>query len=145
MLAELRDELQEVRSLLVAGETAAAAMRLDTALQQLATHRLLTTSEAAEVLGIRSVNTLKALVRIEGIETVMHGNRMMIPLSEVERIRESARVRGIHAADRAHDAAENLGAKEGLTQEEMDALSAGRPGTPPWRHETTTNDQRHSA
>ena len=91
------------------------------------------------MLGIRSVNTLKALVRTEGIETVMHGNRMMIPLSEVERIREQCAVRGIHAADRAHEAAENLGAKEGLTQEEMDALSAGRPGTPPWRHEVATH------
>ena len=41
MLTELRDELQEVQLLLAAGETAAAAARLDTALQQLATHRLL--------------------------------------------------------------------------------------------------------
>ena len=88
MLAELRDELQEARSLLAAGETAAAATRLDTALQWFEAHRLLTTSEAAEVLGIRSVNTLKALIRAEGIETVMHGNRMMIPLSEVERTRK---------------------------------------------------------
>ena len=62
-------------------------------------HRLLTTSEVAEVLGIRSINTLKALVRVEGIETVLHGNRMMIPLSEVERLHDTARVRGIRVAE----------------------------------------------
>jgi excisionase family DNA binding protein len=133
MIPELRDDLEAIRSLLEAGETAAATRKLDAALQGLEAHRLLTTSEAAEVLGIRSVNTLKALVRAEGIQTVMHGNRMMIPLVEVERLRGSERVRGIRAADRAHDAAEALGTPEGLSQEEMDSLSASRPGTPPWQ------------
>lgn len=135
MIADLRDELRAVRSLLATGETGAAACKLDEALQGLDAGRLLTTTEAAEVLGIRSVNTLKALVRTENLQTVMHGNRMMIALSEVERIREGAPVRGIRAADRAHDAADALGAQDGLTQDEMDALSAGRPGIPPWRRE----------
>lgn len=145
MIAELRDELRAVRSLLAAGETAAAVTKPDAALHGLEARRLLTTSEAAEALGIRSVNTLKALVRAEGITTVMHGNRMMIPLAEVERIQGSARVRGIRAADRAHDAAEGLGAPEGLSQEEMDALTAGRPGAAPWQCEPAAADQRHSA
>ena len=145
VIAELRDDLQAARSLLATGDTGAAAHKLDDALQRLAAHRLLTTTEAAQVLGIRSVNTLKALVRVEGIQTVMHGNRMMIPLSEVERIRESARVRGIRAADRAHDAADALGALEALTQDEMDALSAGRPGTPPWQRDRAQAGHRQSA
>jgi hypothetical protein len=145
MIADLRDDLRTVRALLAAGDTAAAAQKLEDALQALDGQRLLTTTEAAEVLGIRSVNTLKALVRVEGIQTVLHGNRMMIPLSELERIRDSARVRGIRAADRAHDTAEALGAPDGLTQDEMDALSAGRPGAPPWQREQTQADHCQSA
>lgn len=109
MLAELRDDLHAIRALLAAGDAAAAARKLDEALVGLEGRRLLTTSEAADLLGIRSVNTLKALVRAEGIQTAMHGNRMMIPLAEIERLRGSARVRGLQAADRAHDAAEDLG------------------------------------
>jgi hypothetical protein len=58
---------------------------------------------------------------------------MMIPLSEVERIRDHVVVRGIRASDLIHDATEDLGSPEGLTQAEMDALSAARPGTPPWK------------
>jgi hypothetical protein len=145
VIAELRADLRTVRALLDAGETVAAARKLDEALAGLDAHRLLTTTEAADVLGIRSVNTLKALVRVAGIQTVMHGNRMMIPVSEVERLRESAQVRGIRAADRAHDAADALGTLEGLSQEEMDALSAGRPGIPPWQRAQDQASQRQSA
>jgi hypothetical protein len=145
MIAELRDELRSVRSLLTAGEIRAATLKLDEALQELETSRLLTTTEAAEILGIRSVNTLKALVRTEDIQTVMHGNRLMIPLSEVERIHDSARVRGIRAADLAHDVAEALGVPEGMTQDEMDVLSASRPGTPPWRRKQERAGERQTA
>lgn len=97
----------------------------------------------AEILGIRSVNTLRTLVRVEGIPSVMHGNRMM-PIFEVERLRNTARVRGVWAADRAYDAAEDLGASGGLSQEEMDALSAGRPGVPPWQADQRSDDERRS-
>jgi hypothetical protein len=70
---------------------------------------------------------------------------MMISVSEIERIRDSARVRGIRAADRAHDAADRLGAPDSMTQDEMDALSASRPGTPPWQQDQSHSDRRHSA
>lgn len=145
MMTALREDLRVIRALLTTGDTAAAARKLDETLQGLDAQRLLTTSEAAAVLGIRSVNTLKALVRVEGIETVMHGNRMMIPLCEMERLRDTARVRGLRAADRAHDAAEELGAPDGLSQEEMDALAASRPGVPPWQRVRRPDDARQSA
>jgi hypothetical protein len=57
---------------------------------------------------------------------------MMIPLSELERIQDSTRVRGIRASDRIHAEAEILGAPDGLTQEELDALEEDRPGYLPW-------------
>lgn len=145
MVTKLRADLRAIRSLLAAGETAEATLKLDETLESLGALHLLTTSEAAEILGIRSVNTLKALVRTENIPVVMHGNRMMIPLAEVERIQEGTGVRGIRAADIAHDAAEALGGPDGLSQEEMDALSASRPGTPPWQSDPTASGQRQSA
>jgi hypothetical protein len=94
---------------------------------------LLTTTEAAEVLGMRSVNTLKVLLRTENVPTVKHGNRTMIPFSELVRLRSSERLRNLQAVDRLHDEIADLGADQGMTDEQLDALNAGRPGTPPWK------------
>lgn len=93
---------------------------------------LLTTTEAAEALGMRSVNTLKVLLRAEGVPTVKHGNRTMIPFDELVRLRSSERLRDLQAIDRMHDETACLGSDEGMTEELLDALNAGRPGTPPW-------------
>lgn len=80
---------------------------------------------------IRSVNTLKALCRHDDIKYVMRGNRMMIPLSEIERVQDSPVVQGIRASDRAHDRLEGFGG-DGLTEQEMEDLHASRPGVLPW-------------
>jgi len=73
---------------------------------------------------------VKALVRREGLHYTAHGNRMMIPVAELERLRDSAVVRGLRAADRAHEATADLDGD--LTAAERDALRAGRPGRAPW-------------
>lgn len=131
-IAELRHDLEEARARLREGDADRALDTVDRALRALDGERLLTTTEAAQALGIRSVNTLKALVRTEGVHTVSHGNRMMIPLAEIERIQGSERVRGIRASDRMHDATEWLGRDGGLSEEELEDLEAGRPGRLPW-------------
>ncbi len=130
-IAELRQELQQAREHVLHGDRDLALGTLEHALRELDRERLLTTTEAASCLGIRSVNTLKLLLRVEGIRTVQRGNRTMIPLAEVERIQESERVRGLRASDRMHDASEALG-HEGLSEAELETLEAGRPGTAPW-------------
>jgi hypothetical protein len=94
---------------------------------------LLTTTEAAEVLGIRSVNTLKVLLRTENVPTVKHGNRTMIPFGELVSLRSSERLRNLRAVDRLHDEIADLGADRGMTDEQLDALNAGGPGTLPWK------------
>ncbi len=94
---------------------------------------LLTTTEAAEVLGMRSVNTLKVLLRVENVRTVKHGNRAMIPLAELVRLHDSERVRRLQAIDRMHDDIADLGSDEGMTEEQLESLEAGRPGTLPWK------------
>lgn len=94
---------------------------------------LLTTTEAAEVLGIRSVNTLKALLRIENVPTMKHGNRTMIPVSELVRLRSSERVRNLRAVDRLHDEIADLGTDQGMTSEQLTTLNTARPGSLPWK------------
>ncbi len=102
-------------------------------MKDLAPGRLLTTTEAAELLGIGSVNTLKLLVRHLGINYELHRNRRMIPMSELEQLQNSSVVRGIRASDRMHHATKDLGAIDGLTPEQMEDLEANRPGRVPWK------------
>ena len=130
-IAELRTELERLRAQVETGDTDAAIRTIDEAIKELDGDRLLTTTEAASLLHIRSVNTLKLLCRRGDIPFVMRGNRMMVPMSEIERVQDSEVVRGIRASDRAHDALEWFGG-DGLTEEEMETLYASRPGPVPW-------------
>jgi len=48
-------------------------------------------------------------------------------------VRDSERVRAIRAADKLHDVSAAFGVPEGLSDEEMEQLSAARPGRLPWQ------------
>lgn len=136
-VTDLRKDLEHIRASAQAGDVNEVVQAVDRALQALDGSRLLTTTEAAELLGIRSVNTLKALVIRNGIPYERHGNRMMLPLAEVERLRESPLLRGLRASEALHDTIADLGPTgrdgEGLTAEEMQDLEAARPGRLPWQ------------
>lgn len=132
-VTDLRKDLEHIRASAQAGDVNEVVQAVDRALLSLDGSRLLTTTEAAELLGIRSVNTLKALVTRYGIPYERHGNRMMLPLAEVERLRESPLMRGLRASDRAHDAIAALGPVGGLTDQQLRDLSAARPGRLPWQ------------
>ena len=135
MLTAAREEIRAARALAAARGETDVVQRLDQALAAMEPEQLLTTTQAAEFLGIRSINTLKVLARMEGLRTVQDGNRMMIQLADLERIQHSARVRGIQASDRIHAETDSLGAPDGLTEEELKMLDATRPGRPPWERE----------
>jgi len=62
----------------------------------------------------------------------LNGNRMMIPVGEVMRLRGSRMVKSVLASDQLHEASAMLGSDEGLSQEDLEALEAARPGRPPW-------------
>jgi hypothetical protein len=132
-ITKLRESLEQVRSHVEAGDTDKALHKIAATLRELDEGRLLTTTEAAALLGIRSVNTLKLLLRLEQIPTVRRGNRTMIALGEIEKIQNSERVRGIRASDAAHDATEELGVRDGLSPAQLEDLEATRPGTLPWK------------
>jgi hypothetical protein len=54
-----------------------------------------------------------------------------IPITELERLRGSALVQGIHISDRLHNASSELGAAE-LSSEELSDLEESQPGSLPW-------------
>ncbi len=135
----LRAELERAREAARAGDLTAVLRELDQAVASLDDDRLLTTTEAARLLGIRSPNTVLAWCRTAYIRGIKRGGRTMIPLSEIERIRGGNPVRAIKVADQLHDRAAALGGDADMSEEELEQLHAGRPGRLPWEraHEAT--------
>lgn len=134
-ITELRETLSQALTSAEEGNVTETVRVLKSALREVDARRLLTTTEAAQLLGVRSINTVKAWVRSGYIHGVTQGSRTLIPVAEVERIQDSARVRGIRAAERLHSESAELGVDGELSQDELDALSAGRPGTLPWQRD----------
>jgi excisionase family DNA binding protein len=132
MVAERKSDLiEELRALLP--NTPHARAVLERVRQELQPDHLFTTREAADFLGIRSVNTLKALLRAEQVPTVRVGAHTRIARQELERLRESRRLAAVRASDRQWDQVDAAFGSEGLTQEQMDTLSETRPGALPWK------------
>ncbi|MGI8687153.1 MAG: helix-turn-helix domain-containing protein [Thermomicrobiales bacterium] len=97
---------------------------------------LVTTTQAAKLLGINSINTVKSMVKrgdITGIRKV--GNRTMIPLGEIKRLQDTSVVRDLRAIADAMTLGALPDEDDGtrMSQEQMDILEAGRPGTLPWK------------
>ncbi len=111
-------------------------------LQALNEDQLLTTREAARLLGIRSINTLKGLVVRNGIPYQRVGNRMMLSVTTVERLRESPVMRGLRASEALQDTIGELGPEAGMTAAAMQDLEATRPGHLPWQIETAQTSSK---
>lgn len=82
------------------------------------------TEQARKILGVGSVNTVKRWIEL-GILTGdwdERSERWQIPLADVLRLRDR------------HAALAGIGG-ENLTQEDLDTLSATRPGTYPWQRD----------
>jgi len=114
-----------------------AAERLRHVLHRATGPQLLTTREAADTLGVRSVNTIKHWVRTGYLRGVQRKERLLIPLQEIERIQQDDQVRMLRTAAQLEDEIAELGLDRPLTQEELDALSHARPGQLPWTEQRT--------
>jgi len=137
MLADLRRELQAARVEAAQANNSAITGRLDRILEGLDDDLLLTTREVADLLGIRSVNTIKAMAHMGQLQARKIGAHYRIPLAEVERLRQDATIHGLQASSRAHAEAAALGAPGGLTEEELEDIEEARPGTLPWERLTS--------
>ncbi len=103
------------------------------ALHTLAGEQLLTTREAANYLGIRSINTLKAIVIHNNLPYRRVGNRMMLSLTDLEQLKRDPLIRGVKSSEALHDKTGMPGADEGLSATEMHDLEDARPGKLPWK------------
>jgi hypothetical protein len=147
-IAELRQTLTHALESAEQGNVSETVRVLKAALQDVDRDRLLTTTEAAQLLGVRSINTVKAWCRSGYIKGVVQGGRTLIPMAEIERIQESDRVRRVRTSERLHAETAALGGGTELSQEELDALDAGRPGTLPWlrgKDRAQRSDEQHSS
>lgn len=134
-ITKAREELQRARQLIASGKSDEALHTLDQAIQEMKPERLLTTTEAAEALGVRSVNTIKGWCHTGYLRGVGRGSRIMIPLAEVERIQNSDQVRAVRASDLLHEASRDFALPSGLDDEQLRDLAASRPGKLPWHND----------
>lgn len=132
-LASLRDELQQARASAAIGDTETVLQKLDQALRQLEPTQLLPVDEIAHLLDIRSSAVVQYWARSGFLTGVSDEGTLLIPVSEVERVQDSERVRALRASDALHDASAELGDDAGMSDEDLRVLEASRPGTPPWK------------
>lgn len=92
--------------------------------------RMLTTGEAGEMLGIRSVNTIKAMISHGDLRGEKQGGRWLVPISAVEEAAQLRKVQIVQAMERAMDELGDFGRE--MTEDEMEEMHAARPGTYPW-------------
>jgi len=98
---------------------------------------LVTTTQAAQLLGIGSINTVKSMVKhgeIVGARKV--GNRTVIPLREIKRLQETEIARDLRAITDAMTRGalpDEVSENTPMSREQVDILEAGRPGKPPWK------------
>src|SRR5438552_604277 len=125
-LQDIRTDLRGALESLDAGNIATAQAQVRHALDRLEPDQLLTTGEAADLLGVRSVNTVKHWCRIGILSGVTRNRRLMIPLAEIERVRNSERVRAYTEAQSLHDRIGRLAGDDELNEVELALL--GRDG-----------------
>ncbi len=135
-LADLRQELEAARAEAAQAGNRGVVEKLDRLLAELDDDLLLTTKEAARLLGIGSVNTIKAMIHGGQIHARKVGTHYRIPLAEMDRLRRDTTIQALQATSRIHAAIAARGATEGLSTQELEDLEDACPGTLPWERPT---------
>jgi hypothetical protein len=132
-LDALRDDLISARAHALAGDTATAVAEIDRALTELEPRRLLSPVEAATALGIQSDLIVVLWCRSGFLACEPTDGDPMIPVSEIERVMDSDQVEEMRVLDRLHALSSPPGGDDEITEEELEILSASRPGRLPWQ------------
>lgn len=134
MVAVAREEAEAIARLAHERGDRETESRAKKILAALNDKQLLTTGQAAEQLGLRSKNTVKAWAKSGRIASEMVGSRYMIPLFEIIRMQETPIARDARALESLHAEIADLGSDEGVSDEEMESLHRSRPGTLPYNY-----------
>lgn len=118
MIEDIRKKLKDARASVARGDANAALAAIDSALKLARPQRSVSIREAADALGVKSVNTVKQKCRSGAIRCSTVGGRWMVPVSEIDRYRAAL--------------ATEMGSERPLSPAELDALSGSRSGRPPW-------------
>jgi excisionase family DNA binding protein len=133
IVREVRDHIEAARTLIAEGDTAEAQKHLALAARQLDPGAMLTTTEAAEMLGIRSKNTIKAMARRGQIAAAIVGTRYMIPMTEIIRLQDEPVIHELHTIQRDYARMAFPGSDDPISDEEMESMREGHAGTLPWQ------------
>lgn len=126
IVRDVRDHIEAARRLIDEGDAAEAQKHLSVAARQLDPDTMLTTTEAADLLGIRSKNTIKAMARRGQIAAALRGNRYMIPMTEIIRLQDAPVIHDLHAIQRDYTRMAFPGSDDPVSDEEMVAMSSKR-------------------
>lgn len=113
------------------GDTAAVKAEAARLREYLRPERPLPASAVAAHLGVANPLMIELLVAHGDIRGVRRDGQYLVPLREVERVRDDPKIRYLRELDRLHDLTAGFGRR--MTEEEMAELSASRPGTYPWQ------------
>lgn len=130
---DVRDHVEAARKLIDVGDMEDAKRHLGIAAEQLELGRMLTTTEAADLLGIRSKNTIKAMVRRGQIAATMVGARHMIPMTEIVRLQAGPMIAELQTIERDYRDMAFPGSDDPVSDEEMESIREDRVGTLPWQ------------
>jgi len=121
IVRDVRDHIEAARKLIDEGDAVEAQKHLSIAARQLDPGTMLTTTEAAGLLGIRSKNTIKAMARRGQIAAALRGNRYMIPMTEIIRLQDAPVIHDLHAIQRDYARMAFPGSDDPVSDEEPDA------------------------
>ncbi|GEM_PF-5723177 len=135
------DSFAAIEHTLDEADAAARSADLDTVKAKLGQLRalvgpehLLTTGEAAALLGIRSVNTVKALARAGKLPFRQDpGKQMRLPLVGVMDFKATRDFRRLAASERIHDETAGIGG-DAIPPDALDDM-APSPGSMPWQRD----------
>lgn len=133
IVRDVREHIEAAKKLIDEGDLDGAQEQLLVATKEIGAGRMLTTTEAADLLGIRSKNTVKAMARRGQIDAAQRGGRFLIPMTEIIRLQGEPMIHDLQRIEGDYARMAFPGSDDPVSDEEMESLEEGHPGTLPWR------------